>query len=161
MYGDDPVPLAIGDEVSWNVRMIDGQAEGWPIEILVTTTVCIEEPPPGARHGATATTPELSVAWGGNAPIGSQFEIHAGLDADWLNPPFNAIVAGTIVRLHTASIAAHLPASGSPGAPMCLTETREVIRTRHRAPQRGQNAAGLMVELDIYENTIAAWQPDE
>jgi hypothetical protein len=39
MYNDTPVSLAVGDEISWNVMLVDGEAEGWPANVLVDTSV--------------------------------------------------------------------------------------------------------------------------
>jgi hypothetical protein len=153
MYGDDPVALKVGDEISWNVRMIDGHAQGWPTELLISTTVRIEEPPPGAHHGAIAATPQLSAVWAGKAPIGSRFEIHAALDADWLNPPFKTTVTGPITRLHIAWTPAKL--LDTPGAPMRLIETHEITRTLHQPHDPEQAVAGLVAEVDVRTNEIA------
>jgi len=65
MYEDSPQRFGIGDEISWDVILIDGEAEGWPPEVLVDTTVTIEDPPRGAPNGAVARTPELVRRWGG------------------------------------------------------------------------------------------------
>ncbi len=83
MYEDSPQRFGIDDEICWDMVLIDGEAEGWLSGILVDTTVCIEDPPDGAAHGAVARTPELVADWRGLSPIGSEFRVRAGLDADW------------------------------------------------------------------------------
>jgi hypothetical protein len=45
--------------------LTDGLANGWPREILVSTSIEIAEPPSGALRGPVARTPELTLAWGG------------------------------------------------------------------------------------------------
>jgi hypothetical protein len=158
MYGDDPVPLQIGDEISWDVKLIDGEANGWPPELLVSTTVTINDPPSGVHHGAVATTPQLDAAWGGTAPIGSRFSILAALSADWLNPPFQTLINGQIKRLHVAWVHPDATASGWPDAPMRLIETSRITATtlRHRDPQQ-QTVVGLVAEVDIRANRLSAF----
>lgn len=104
MYHDDPVRLAVGDRVRWDVKLIDGEAGAWPTELLVHTTVEIEERLP---EFAFARTPELVAFWNGASPIGARFAIHAALAADWFNP-HGSIVSGTIERMYKVWVAARL-----------------------------------------------------
>jgi hypothetical protein len=103
MYNDDPVTLRPGAGVSWNVSLVDGEAEGWPADVLIDAFVEIEEPPEGATRGLVARTPDVVAAWGGRSPVGSRFHIRAGLEADWFNPPFPAPIVGEIRRLAVVS----------------------------------------------------------
>jgi hypothetical protein len=156
MYDDAPVPLAAGDEISWNVMLVDGEAEGWPGHVLVDTVVQLDDPPPGVRRGPIARTPELSVRWGGSSPVGSRFRIRAGLAADWLNPPYRSVVTGTIVRLYMVWVLADSHPAGWPGAPMRLVETSEVAGSLRRTGDRSEQVAGLLVELAVHSSELAA-----
>ena len=154
MYDDTPVPLAVGDDISWNVMLVDGEAEGWPANVLVDTTVQIDEPPPGARSGAIARTPQLCARWSGFSPVGSRFRMRAGLVADWLNPSYQSTVAGKIARLHIVWVPSDCGANGWPGAPMRLVETQDV-RSLRRTGDKSELVAGLLVELAVHFNEIA------
>lgn len=155
MYNDTPVSLAVGDEISWNVMLVDGEAEGWPANVLVDTTVQIDDPPPGAPGAAIARTPQLCARWGGSCPVGSRFRMRAGLAADWLNPSYQSTVAGKIARLHIAWVPSDSDANGWPGASMRLVETRDVVRSLRRTGDRSELVAGLLVELAVHCNEIA------
>ncbi len=99
MHEDMGGLFAVGDVVSWDVILIDGEAEGWPSDVLVDTSVVIEERPEFALRGSLARTPQLSACWEGDAPVGSEFRIRAGLRADLLNPPFPSTVTGVVQRI--------------------------------------------------------------
>jgi hypothetical protein len=157
MYNDEPVRLAVGDEVCWDAILIDGVAEGWPSHVLVETLVEIDDPPPGALHGAVARTPEFGVCWRGSSPVGARFQISAGLVADWFNLPFRSTVAGEITRMHTVWVPADGSADGGPGVLMRLVETGEDVVSLHRPSMPDQEIAGLLVELDVWSSEIAAF----
>jgi hypothetical protein len=129
--------------------LVDGEAEGWPANVLVDTTVQIDEPPSGARSGAIARTPQLCARWSGFSPVGSRFRMRAGLVADWLTPSYQSTVAGKITRLHIVWVPSDCGANGWPGAPMRLVETQDVRslrrtggqeRTGRRTPRRACRA---------------------
>jgi hypothetical protein len=157
MYNDEPVRLVVGDQVCWDAMLIDGAAEGWPSHVLVDTRVEIDDPPPGALHGAVARTPEFCVCWRGSSPVGARFQISAGLVADWFNPPFRCTVTGQITRKHTVWVPADRPAGGGPGVSMCVVETGEDVVLLHRPSMPDQAIAGLLVELDVWSSEIAAF----
>jgi hypothetical protein len=90
MHEDMGVLFAGGDTVSWDVILVDGEADGWPRDRLIETEVRIDGRPAYALHGLLATTPELAVCWQGKEPVGSAFTIRAGLAVDLFNPPFRS-----------------------------------------------------------------------
>jgi hypothetical protein len=159
MYHDDPVRLAAGDRVRWDVKLIDGEAGAWPTELLVHTTVEIEERSP---ESAFARTPELVAYWNGASPIGSRFAIHAALAADWLQPR-GSTVSGTIERMYKVWVPARLVPLTSgrafyrPAAPVTyrrLVETRELDRLPTGVVD-GEMIDSLLVELDVDANYVA------
>jgi hypothetical protein len=99
MHEDMGHLFSIGSIVSWDVRLVDGAAQGWPGDVLVDTEVVIEERPPFALHGSLARTPQLSACWRGDDRVGSRFDIRAGLQADFFNPPFLSTVTGLVQRI--------------------------------------------------------------
>jgi hypothetical protein len=158
MYSDDPVRLAIGDRVRWDVDLVDGAAGFWPIEVLVKTTVEIEERSPGWVY---ARTPELVANWNGTSPGGTRFEICAALEADWLNP-HGATVSGTIKRIYQVWVTAELVhyANGrefyrpAPITGRQLIEVQEISWLPSDVVD-GKKIDSLMVELVIDANEIA------
>jgi hypothetical protein len=50
-----------------------------------------------------ARTPELVACWRGHSPAGSEFRIHAGLEADLFNPPVRTPVTGTVRQIMLVS----------------------------------------------------------
>jgi hypothetical protein len=163
MYHDDPVRLAVGDRVRWDVQLIDGEAGAWPTELLAHTTVEIEERSP---EGAFARTPELVAFWNGASPIGARFAIHAALAADWFNP-HGSIVSGTIERMYNVWVAARMVPLTSgrpfyrPAAPVTyrrLVETRELDRLPTGVADV-EMIDSLLVELDVHANDVAGGTP--
>lgn len=108
-------------------------------------------------HGAVARTPELCVCGRGSSPVRSRFQISAGLAADWFNPPFRCTVSGQITRMHTVWVPADGPADGEPGVSMRLVETGEDVVSLRRPSIPDQEIAGLLVELNVWSNEIAAF----
>jgi hypothetical protein len=101
MHEDVGVLFGVGETVSWDVVLVDGEAEGWPRDPLVETDVRIDDRPDFALHGSMASTPELAACWRGKEPIGTSFRIRAGLYADLFNPPFRSTVTGSVTRIET------------------------------------------------------------
>jgi hypothetical protein len=123
MHADSGETISLGDRVTWDVCLTDGEAEGWPARVLVDTTVQIESNPGSATGGLVARTPELVACWRGHSPAGSQFRIHAGLQADLFNPPVRTPVTGTVrqIMLVTGPVEDH---SADSSVPWELTEVR-------------------------------------
>jgi hypothetical protein len=99
MHEDIGHLFSIGAVVSWDVVLVDGAAEGWPGDVLVATEAVIEERPAFALHGSLARTPRLSACWRGEDPVGSRFDIRAGLLVDLFNPPFRSTATGVVQRI--------------------------------------------------------------
>lgn len=123
MHADSGETISLGDRVTWDVCLTDGEAEGWPARVLVDTTVQIESNPGSATGGLVARTPELVACWRGHSPAGSQFRIHAGLQADLFNPLVRTPVTGTVrqIMLVTGRVEDHCADSSVPWE---LTEVR-------------------------------------
>lgn len=161
MYEDSPQRFGIGDEICWDVILIDGEAEGWPPEVLVDTTVSIEDPPQGALSGALAQTPELVACWRGMSPIGSKFRIRAGLNADWFNPPFHTTVTGIVRRLQI--VAARTPQDEVQSWPVAtsdewhLSDLREAPSSLQRPDPDMPKALGLLVGLEVLASEVQAF----
>jgi hypothetical protein len=162
-YRDDPIRLAVGDRVSWDVKLIDGEAGAWPTGLLVSTTVEIVERSP---ESAFARTPELVAVWRGTAPVGARFALHAALVADWLQPTGTA-VAGTIRWMSKVWVAAELVpvAAGrsafrrvQPVTRRHLVEVRELDRLP-LGDTDGEVIDALLVGLDVDTNEVAGELP--
>jgi hypothetical protein len=139
---------------------VDGEAEGWPAQLLVDTTVEIEEPPAGARSGLVARTPELAAVWRGRSPVGSRFHIRAGLEGDWFNPPFQATLGGEIRRLLVVSNPARHTATAFPvpGG----WRLHEITHAPGGLPKPGDDGEwwrGLLMGLAIREHHLAPFTP--
>lgn len=158
MHDDRRACTKVGDEISWNVLLVDGESEGWPRNILVPTSVEITEAPAEARRGSVARTPQLTVAWGGAVPLGSRFDLLALLVADWFNPPFQTTVTGCIQRLYTAWESGE--DAGAKRHDMRLVEAGDEIRSLSAARAvGGYRVAGLVAELDVNSSCVAAFPP--
>jgi hypothetical protein len=123
MHADSGEMISVGDRVTGNVCLSDGEAEGWPTRVLVATTVRIESDPGSPTGGLVARTPELVACWRGHSPAGSEFRIHAGLQADLFNPPVRTPVTGTVrqIMLVTGRVEDR---SADSSVPWELTEVR-------------------------------------
>lgn len=158
MYEDSPQRFGVGDEICWDVVLVDGEAGGWPAGVLVDTTVCIEGPPPGASHGAVARTPELDACWRGRSPAGSEFGVRAGLEADWFNPPFRSALTGIVRRLQI--VAAPMTQDGTRSQPVVtrqewhLSELRESPLSLRRAEHGMPEVIGLLVGLEVAASEV-------
>ncbi len=64
-------------------HLVDGRREGWPPEILVDTTVRIEERPHFAPARLFGQDPEFSACWRGEQAVDLTFRISAGVVADF------------------------------------------------------------------------------
>ena len=161
MYHDDPVILRPGDEIAWNVTLVDGEAEGWPAALLVDTTVEIEEPPAGATSGLVARTPDLAAVWRGRSPVGSRFHIRAGLEVDWFNPPFQATLSGEIRRLLVVSNLAVRQAETAPPVPgrWRLHEITHVPGGLPKPGDDGELWRGLLIGLAVRAHHLAPFTP--
>jgi hypothetical protein len=98
MHEDMGQLFAVGEVVSWDVILIDGE-EGWPGDVLVDSPVRIEQRPEFAMSGSLARTPDLALCWRGDEQVGSEFRIRAALRAEFLNPPFRSAVTGVVRRI--------------------------------------------------------------
>lgn len=161
MYDDSPQRFGIGEEICWDMFLVDGEAEGWPSAVLVDTTVCIEDPPDGASRGAVARTPELVVGWRGLSPIGSEFRVRAGLNADWFNPPFRTAVTGIVRRLQI--VAARTTEGEARSWPLVtreawhLSDLRGSPRSLRRADPEMPEVQGLLVGLEVLASEVQAF----
>jgi hypothetical protein len=95
--------FAVGDPRSWDVELIDGQAAGWPQQVLADVMVTIGAAPSFAQCGAIADAGGLRACRQGPEPPGSTLALHAGLVADVWNPPFRAQVSGVVHRIRTVA----------------------------------------------------------
>jgi hypothetical protein len=84
--------------------------------------VLIESDSGSATGGLVARTPELVACWRGYSPAGSEFRIHAGLQADLFNPPVRTPVTGTVRQIMLATGVEDHSADSS--VPWALTEVR-------------------------------------
>jgi hypothetical protein len=162
MYLDQPVVLRPGDEIAWNITLVDGEADGWPAQLLVDTAVEIEDPPAGVRSGLVARTPDFAAVWGGRSPVGSRFRIRAGLEGDWFNPPFQATLGGKIRRLLVVSN----PPAQSTGPADCPVpggwRLHEITDAPAGLPKPGDDGelwCGLLIRLAVREHHLAAFTP--
>jgi hypothetical protein len=101
MHEDTGSLFSVADTVSWDVILVDAEAEGWPAGRLVETDVRIEARPDFAVRGVLARTSELAVCWRGQDVVGSEFWIQAGLSVDLFNPPFRSTVTGLVTSIET------------------------------------------------------------
>jgi hypothetical protein len=99
IHEDTGTLFAVGEAVSWDVILVDGEAQGWPRDSLVDTDVRIDARPAFALRGSLARAPDLAACWRGAGPIGSELRIRAGLRADLFNPPFRSTVTGRVTRI--------------------------------------------------------------
>ncbi len=159
MQEDSPRLFEIGDIVTWPVRLIDTSmpGSGWPENVPVQTAVSLRAGPyPGGR-GRLALTPEFSVCWRGDEPIGSEFQIEAGLIADFFNPPFTTYVTGTVRRIAITSSPYVWRDHGTrsawyPGGPWDLQDVRVAPLSFDHNYAEGPSARrehGLLVHLEL------------
>ena len=142
MHADSGETISVGDRVTWDVCLADGEAEGWPARVLVDTTVRIESDPASATGGLVACTPELVACWRGYSPAGSQFRIRAGLQVDLFNPPVRTPVTGMVRQIMLVTGGVEGRSAGS-SAPWELTELRMSPRSFARVED------GLLISLAI------------
>ena len=105
MQQDAPMLFEVGDVVTWPMRLVDtsGPDSGWPEGVAVTTPVRLEAGLyPGGR-GRLAVTPEFSVCWSGDEPVGTELQLTAALVADFFNPPFTTHITGLVRQITIAS----------------------------------------------------------
>jgi hypothetical protein len=142
MHADSGETTSVGNRVTWDVCLTDGEADGWPARVLVDTTVRIESGPGSETGGLVARAPELVACWQGHSPAGSEFQIHAGLQADLFNPPLRTPVTGTVrqIMLVTGRVKDHSAGSSTPWE---LTEIRRSPSSFARVED------GLLILLDI------------
>ena len=142
MLADSGERIAVGDRVTWDVCLTDGEADGWPAGVLVDTSVRIEADPGSPAGGLVARTPELVACWRGHSPAGSEFRVHAGLLADLFNPPVRTPVTGTVRQILLVAGRAEDRVAAS-STPWELTE----VRTSPSALARVED--GLLILLAI------------
>jgi hypothetical protein len=103
MVNEAATEFSVGQEVSWVVEMIDGEALGWPTDVLVDVTVQIKRPPPPGRRRALAVTPQFCALWEGDEPAGTTLNLRAGLSAEWIMPAFRTTAVGVIHEIQIVS----------------------------------------------------------
>jgi hypothetical protein len=151
MHQDAGNVLRRGQEVTWDVRLVDGVAEGWSLEVLVDTDVEVVSFATPTREVALAKTPELLVCWDGLSPAGSRFKIKAALEADFFNPVLATPVAGIVRSIYLA--APPLLEGDCTGDRFHSSETRK-LTALNEAPaslpalRTGVNS-GVLVELEL------------
>jgi hypothetical protein len=158
MHEDQGHLFAIGADVSWDVLLVDGAAEGWPGDVLVDTEVVIEQRPAFALHGSLARTPQLSACWRGADPVGSRFDLRAGLLADLFNPPFLSTVTGVVQRIQivTRRMARDHHGVWNPSGRWQLADVQESPRWLALAgPDPGAwQEIGFLVALDVRSDEL-------
>ncbi len=158
MYEDTCRPFGIGDQATWTVELVDGEARGFPLDVLIDSSVVIEARPVFASRGSLASTPELSAFWTGAEPVGSRLRVRAGLVADLLNPPFLSMVTGVVRRIQTVTSEMIADEQGvwRPTGPWMLTD---VIDSRRRLAPRPRDPAaeqqvGFLISLELLSHRI-------
>jgi hypothetical protein len=158
MHEDAGRAFSVGQTVSWDVLLVDGEALGWPGEVLIETSVVIEPRPAFALHGSLARTPDISACWRGEEPVGTEFQIRAGLVADLLNLPFFSTVTGIVRRIQVVSYRMAPNERGVWGGtgPWTLAEVDE--SPRWLGPRRQDRAdeqdVGFLIGLDVASHEI-------
>jgi hypothetical protein len=157
MQEDAPMLFEVGDVVTWPVGLIDAGARdsGWPTGVPVRTMVALQ-PGPNPKRGRWAVTPAFSAYWRGEEPVGSEFEIGAGLLADFFHPPISYIT-GAVRRIEIASSRTRCPkdedlAAGSPNGAWDLREVRVAPLTfdHNRGGEPGGcDEHGVLVHLEV------------
>lgn len=158
MHEDMGVLFGVGETVSWDVILVNGEAEGWPGDRLVETEVRIGDRPDFALHGLLASTPELAACWRGNDAVGSEFRIRAGLAVDLFNPPFRSTVTGLVTRIQTARRPMAQDPRGvwNPVGPWQLTDVPRTPRWLARRPvdRASEQDLGFLVALELHSYVI-------
>ena len=158
MHEDIGHLFSIGAVVSWDVVLVDGAAEGWPGDVLVDTEVVIEERPAFALHGSLARTPRLSACWRGEDPVGSRFDIRAGLLVDLFNPLFRSTVTGVVQRIQivTRRMVRDQRGVWNPSGTWQLADVRESPRwlAPIGADPGVREEVGFLVALDVRSDEI-------
>lgn len=162
MYEDMGRLFALGDVVSWDVILVDGGAAGWPSDVLIDATVRIEQRPESAVRERLARTPDLALCWRGEDPVGSGFQIQAGMVADCWNPPFRSAVSGVVRRIEvvTRDTAQGERGVWSPTGPW----VRRDVGQSPRWLARWDNPAairedGLLVALELRSHELLPFLP--
>jgi hypothetical protein len=158
MHEDMGLLFGVGETVSWDVILVDGEAEGWPVDRLVEADVRIDERPDFALHGLLASTPELAACWRGKDAVGSEFQMRAGLSVDLFNPPFRSTVTGLVTRIQTVRRPMTQDPRGvwNPVGPWQLTDVPRTARWLARRPvdPASEQDLGFLVALELRSHLI-------
>jgi hypothetical protein len=154
--------FAVGDTRSWDVELIDGQAAGWPEQVLAAVMVTIGAAPSFAHRGAIADAGDLRACWQGPEPPGSTLALRAGLVADVWNPPFRAQVSGLVHRIRTVAYG-RVDREGVlvPAGPWVLEDVQRTPRwlrtAQHADPLDAICEDGLLITLAVSSSAILPW----
>ncbi len=158
MYQDHGNRFAIGDAVSWDVLLVDGDAGGWPAERLVAATARIAERPWWATRGSLADTGTLRIGWSGSEPAGSLLALKAGLVADFWNPAIPTMIGAAIRGIEVVSWRAALDPSGvwTPLGPWRLTPVRRTPPLLGFDPRDpgSEHAGGLLFTTEVSSSAV-------
>jgi hypothetical protein len=162
MYQDHGNQFAVGDVIAWEVRLVDGELQGWPTERLVDSTARIIPRPVWAVRGSLADTGAVRICWCGPEPVGFVLVLKAGLVADFWNPPIPTTILATIDRIEVVRQSSALNPSGvwMPSGAWCLTPVQRTppLRGVHRNHPGAERDVGLLFTVEVSSSTTRTYE---